>query len=116
MNEVRLSGSFERGISLETVDRGGQDFMLARGSLNFFMPRADKEVRMWIDVECVGPAAYEMSEIPEKIAVMVTGEIRRAAWKDKETGEWQSRHFIYYRAHELSNPAGAPPPEDDLPF
>lgn len=118
MNEVKISGAFERGIEIRPIQRGDKELQLAAGSLSFVVPRGDKEVTMWIDVECVGDKAFEMADIPENIGVTVTGELRRAAWKAKQTDEWQSRHFIYYRSHtvDAEGYAEQPAPEDDIPF
>lgn len=117
MNEVKLAGAFERGIEMKTVERSGKPLQLATGSLTFTTQRGDREVQMWIDVECVGDKAYDLADVPANMGLVVSGEIRRAAWKDQATDEWKHRHFIYYRGHELNNPEAAPVPvDDDIPF
>jgi hypothetical protein len=115
MNEVKISGAFERGIELKMVDRGEKQLELATGSLTFTTKRGDQDVSMWIDVECVGPKAAELADVPTNVGVTITGEIRRAAWKDKVTDEWKHRHFIYYKDAELVEGYVAPV-EDDIPF
>jgi hypothetical protein len=114
INEVRLTGAFERGIELSRVSRGDNEFDLAAGSLTFNVTRGGKEIRNWIDVECIGEQSKELAEVPMNVAVTVTGEIRRAAWKDPVTDEWKHRHFIYYRSH-VTHAVGETP-VDDLPF
>lgn len=118
MNEVKITGAFERGLEMETIERSGKALQLVKGSLTFTTQRGDKEVTMWIDVECVGDKAYDLADVPGNIGVTITGEIRRAAWKDKATDEWKHRHFIYYRSHELIDGAEVPAVEEqsDIPF
>ena len=115
INEVRLTGAFERGIELSQVSRGDNEFELAAGSLTFNVMRGGKEIRNWIDVECIGEHAQDLADVPKNIAVTITGEIRRAAWKDPVTDEWKHRHFIYYRSH-VSHAVVEAPVADDLPF
>lgn len=118
MNEVKIGGAFERGTEMQTVKRGSEDMTLCRGSLSFVVKRGGQDVTMWVDVECIGEQAFTLADIPANIGVTITGELRRAAWKD-DNGKWQSRHFIYYRSHEMV--AGymeqpAPPDDGDIPF
>ena len=121
MNEVKLTGAFERGVEMSKIERSGKTLDLAMGSLSYNVKRSDREVTMWIDVECVGDKAQTLADVPQNISVTITGELRRAAWKDKITDEWKHRHFIYYRDHEMIDTyegEQAPPvaAEDDIPF
>lgn len=114
INEIRLTGKFERGIEVSTVNRGEEPFELAAGSLTFQVMRGGKEIRNWIDVECIGDLAREFAEIPANHPVTVTGEIRRAAWKDPMSDEWKHRHFIYWRSHVVHS--ADENPNSDIPF
>ena len=111
MNKVEIAGTFDKEPTIRSIDRPTGSTELATASLTFTATRGDKEVKMWIDVEAVGKKAHELQDIPLNIPVKVTGALERAAWKDKQTEEWRSKHFIRYEDAEY-----APVPESDIPF
>lgn len=119
MNEVTLSGMFDRAPESKSIDRPTGTVELSVGSLNYTAKRGDKEIKMWIDVEAVGQKAFELADIPLNAEVTVKGRLERAAWQDKQTGEWRSKHFIRYEDSEYAVAAGASVNQndtDDIPF
>jgi single-stranded DNA-binding protein len=119
MNEVKISGVFDRAPETKSIDRPTGTVELSVGSLNYMAKRGDKEIKMWIDVEAVGQKAFDLADIPLNADVTITGRIERAAWQDKQTGEWRSKHFIRYEDSEYAAAvATAPATEilDDIPF
>jgi hypothetical protein len=117
VNEIKISGVFDRTPEAKSIDRPTGTIELAVGSLNYTAQRGDKEVKMWIDVEAVGKKSFELSDIPLNAPVTVTGQLERAAWQDKQTGEWRSKHFIRFTDAEYSEaPAVAEPTQEDIPF
>jgi hypothetical protein len=119
MNEVKLTGVFDRAPDLKSIDRPSGTVELAVGSLNYTAKRGDKDVKMWIDVEAVGKKSFELSDIPLNASVTVTGTLERAAWQDKQTGEWRSKHFIRFVDAEYAvepAPAVSEPTQEDIPF
>ena len=114
MNETKISGTFDRAPELTSIDRPTGSTELAKASLNFYSKRGDKDVKMWVDVEAVGKKAFELADVPLNVEVTVSGRLERAAWQDKESGDWRSKHFIRYSDAEYA--AGASTTTDDLPF
>lgn len=129
MNKVEITGAFDKDVEITTVNHGGRDVILAKGSLTFFVDRGGKQVAQWIDVEITGEKAYDLRDIPIDLAVTITGQIRRAAWKDN-SDRWNSRHYIHYESHEMKEIPGDPAQQqageesqvqregldDDIPF
>lgn len=115
MNQIKITGTFDREANLRSIDRPTGSTELATNSLTFTAMRGDKEVKMWIDVEAVGKKAMELCDCPQNVAVTVSGRLERAAWQDKETGEWKGKHFIRYEDAEYAVVDDAPP-ADDYPF
>lgn len=112
MNKVEIAGIFDKEPVIRTIDRPTGSTELATASLTFTAQRGEREVKMWIDVEAVGKKALELQDIPLNAEIKVTGRLERAAWKDKNTDEWRSKHFIAYEDSEYAAPAT----NDDLPF
>lgn len=112
MNKVEISGIIDKEPVFRTIDRPTGSTELVTASLTFTMQRGEREVKGWIDVEAVGKKALELQDIPLNAAVTVTGRLERAAWKDKNTDEWHSKHFIAYEDAEYA----VPETNDDLPF
>lgn len=100
MNRVELTGSFDKDVEITNVNHSGRDVTLAKGSLTFYVDRGGKQVAQWIDVEITGEKAFDLRDIPVNMAVTITGQIRRAAWKD-QNDQWKSRHYIHYESHEM---------------
>ena len=113
MNEITITGIFDREFDLKTIKRATKDIDLTTGSLNFMVERGDKEVKMWIDVEAVGSKAHDLAAVPQNLEVKVTGRLERAAWQDKQTGEWRSKHFIRFQDAQYQAPEVV---QDDIPF
>lgn len=116
MNEVTITGVFDREFDLKQIKRATKDIDLTTGSLNFTAQRGDKEVKMWIDVEAVGSKAHDLAGVPLNMEVTVTGTLERAAWQDKQTGDWRSKHFIRFADAQYQAPAAAVAADDDIPF
>lgn len=117
MNEIVITGQFDRQPDQRSIERPSGAMELTRASLNFTSMRGEKEIKMWVDVEAVGKKAYELSDIPQNVDVTIKGRLERAAWQDKETGEWRSKHFIRYEDAEYATGAASQPaPMDDIPF
>lgn len=116
MNEVTITGVFDREFDLKQIKRATKDLDLTTGSLNFVTQRGDKEVKMWIDVEAVGSKAHDLAGVPLNMEVTVTGRLERAAWQDKQTGDWRSKHFIRFEDAQYQAPESAVPVQDDIPF
>ena len=116
MNEVKIQGHFDREPHVQTIERPSGPLDLTRMSLNFTSKRGDKEVNMWIDVEAVGEKAHDLSIVPQNVPVTIVGRLERAAWQDKQTGEWRSKHFIRFNTAEYEQSGQAADPLDDLPF
>lgn len=115
MNEITIQGHFDREPHIQTIERPTGPLDLTRISLNFTSKRGDKDVNMWIDVEAVGDKAHDLSLIPQNIPVTIKGRLERAAWQDKNTNEWKSKHFIRFESAEYDK-AEASNDIDDLPF
>lgn len=111
-NRIEIAGIIDKEPFVRTIDRPTGSTELATVSLTFPMARGDKEVKGWIAVEAVGKKALELQDIPRNVAVKITGRLERAAWKDKNTDEWKSKHFIAYEDSEYE----VSEPNDDLPF
>lgn len=116
MNEINIKGQFDRAPDQRTIDRPTGSVELTRASLNFFSKRGDKDIRMWVDVEAVGNKAHELASIPLNTDVTITGRLERAAWQDKETEEWRSKHFIRYESSQHEGAEKAAKDYDDIPF
>lgn len=117
MNEIKITGVFDRDFEQRSINRPTGEIELTTGSLNFTAKRGDKEVKMWIDVEAVGNKAFELYDVPLHEQVTVTGRLERAAWQDKQSGEWKSKHFIRYEDAEYAEKATAgQTTTDDIPF
>ena len=116
MNEVKIQRHFDREPNVQTIERPTGPLELTRVSLNFTSKRGDKDVNMWIDVEAVGDKSHDLALIPQNIPVTITGRLERAAWQDKNSGEWKSKHFIRFMSAEYEKAATAADPLDDLPF
>lgn len=114
MNEVTITGKFDRDFDLKTITRANKDLELTTGSLNFMVERGDKEVKMWIDVEAVGNKAHDLASVPLNMEVTITGRLERAAWQDKQTNEWRSKHFIRFADAQYQAPEAVE--QDDIPF
>lgn len=117
MNEITITGQFDRQPDQRTIERPNGAMELTRASLNFSTMRGDKEVKMWVDIEAVGKKAYELADVPQNVDVTIKGRLERAAWQDKQSGDWQSKHFIRYEDAEFA--AGSTPTQDsmdDIPF
>lgn len=113
MNEIKISGTFDRAPELTNIDRPTGSTDLAKASLNFYSKRGDKDVKMWVDIEAVGKKAFELADVPLNVEVTVTGRLERAAWQDKTSGDWKSKHFVRYTDSEY---AAGDTPSDDIPF
>lgn len=116
MNEITITGQFDREPDQRTIDRPTGSVELTRASLNFFSKRGDKDIRMWVDVEAVGNKAHDLASVPQNTDVTIKGRLERAAWQDKQTGDWKSKHFIRYEGSEHSGAKEAPSDYDDIPF
>lgn len=116
MNEVKITGMFDREFDNRSIKRELRDIDLTTGSLNFTAMRGDKEVKMWIDVEAVGSKAHDLSGVPLNMEVTVTGTLERAAWQDKQTGDWRSKHFIKFEDAQYQAPEAVAHQDDDIPF
>jgi single-stranded DNA-binding protein len=116
MNELTITGQFDREPDQRTIDRPTGAIELTRASLNFLAKRGDKDIKMWIDVEAVGNKAHELASVPLNTDVTIKGRIERAAWQDKQTGEWRAKHFIRYESAEHSGAEKASEDYDDIPF
>jgi single-stranded DNA-binding protein len=59
-----------------------------------------------------------------KDSIMVTGNIKRQEWQDKETGAKRSKHvlsvarfeFLPRNTNDAQQPAAAPSNDEDVPF
>jgi hypothetical protein len=111
LNRIEIAGVFDKEPTIRSIDRPTGSTELATASLTFTAQRGDKEVKMWVDIEAVGKKALELQDVPLNVPVKVTGALERAAWKDKQTEEWRSKHFIRYEDAEY-----AAVPESDIPF
>jgi len=116
VNEIKIAGHFDREPYVQTIERQSGPLDLTRVSLNFTSKRGDKEVNMWIDVEAVGDKARDLAIIPQNVPVTITGRLERAAWQDKNSGEWKSKHFIKFQSAEYDGAGATSDPLDDLPF
>lgn len=111
MNKVEITGIIDKDPMFRNIDRPTGSTELVTASLSFTAQRGEREVKMWIDVEAVGKKAMELQDVPLHAPVTITGQLERAAWQDKNTGDWRSKHFIRYEDAEY-----AAPPESDIPF
>jgi hypothetical protein len=116
MNTVTITGQFDRQPEVRSIDRPTGAIDLATGSLNFTAKRGEKDVKMWIDVEAVGKKSFELSDCPLNVELTITGSLERAAWQDKQTGEWRSKHFIRFTDAEYAVAASSEPTQEDIPF
>jgi hypothetical protein len=99
---------------MKSIDRPTGSVELCTVSLTFEAKRGDELVRMWVDVEAIGQKAFELADIPPGMGVTITGELRRAAWKDRRSDEWRHRHYVMYLSHILHG--DKPEEESGLPF
>ena len=103
MIEVTATGMFDRKPEVRTIERVGKtDLQLCVGSLLWHVDRGGKQVKMWVDIEGVGNAAWELADMPVNMEVTIKGKLERNAWKDKKTGEWQSKHVIKFGEANLA--------------
>lgn len=122
MITVTATGMFDRSPEVRTIERTGKtDLQLCVGSLIWHVERGQNTVKMWVDVEAVGSAAWELADMPVNMEVTIQGKLERSAWKDKQTGEWRSKHVIKFGEANLAaaNPIEAPgnrSVEEDMPF
>ena len=77
-----------------------------------------------IDVEVWGKSGQTIVDrCKVKDSIMVTGNIRRQEWQDKETGAKRSKHVLSIGRFEFlprntsdAQPAAAPSSDEDVPF
>ena len=114
MNEIKISGMFEKEPEMKTIDRPTGSTELCVANLTFYARRGQEDKRMWIDVEAVGKKAFELGDIPAGAELTITGALERAAWKNKQTDDWEHRHFIRFISAEVAGVSA--PPDNPLPF
>ena len=99
---------------MKTIDRPTGSTELCVANLTFYARRGQEDKRMWIDVEAVGKKAFELGDIPAGAELTITGALERAAWKNKQTDDWEHRHFIRFISAEVAGVSA--PPDNPLPF
>lgn len=120
MIEVKATGIFDRSPEVKEITRPGKPVLhLGVGSLNWTVDRGGKPIKMWIDIEAVNDKAWELADLPLNMEITITGTLERAAWQDKETGDWKSKHVVKFLSAEIGavqTPIQPSPADDDIPF
>lgn len=114
-NKVIISGHFPKVPEMKSIPTVNGALELCEGNLQYSAQRGEIEKDMWVDVEAFQDLAYELADVPANMAVRVTGELIRAAWKSKKTDEWVSKHVIRAKKIELLGEPNVQP-ESEIPF
>ena len=100
-NKVTLSGHLHKTPEMKAIPTTGGSLDLCEANLVYTTLRGDQEKEMYVDVEGFGEMAFELADVPAQIDLRVTGELIRAAWKSKKTGDWTSKHVIRLKKIEM---------------
>lgn len=90
MNNVTLIGRLTDDPPGVATTNSGKQFLDVRLAINH--PKRDT---VFVDVTCWGKTAENVHEYLAKGSLVgVTGELERAEWADRTTGEPRSKHYI----------------------
>lgn len=122
MNEIRISGHFTKQPERKDIKTERGELKLCEANLEYTTKRGGEDKRMWVDVEATNDMADTLATFSSHTPVKVEGELIRAAWKNKQTDEWMSKHVVRVQSVvELASETGDPTQTDvaddsDIPF